>query len=87
MSTSDDLLAFEHKFFGPDRHAGEVAKGKGSKFATAPSEHRVHHAALEALIAAEKDHEAATAAESAAHAKLQAAIARVEETGKAIDNG
>ena len=86
MSTADDLLAFEHKFFGPDRHDNQVAKGRGSAFANAPSAHRVHHAALEALIAAEKNHEAATAAESAAHTKLQAAIARVEETGKAIDN-
>lgn len=81
-STVDRLRAFEDRILGKDhvRHAGKVEKGHGSPFSGLSPEHKAHHAALEALIAAESEHKAASTAEDAAHAKLEAAIAKVEAT-------
>ena len=90
MSTEERLREFEDKMLGKDhaRIHGKLERGRGSVFQSNPEngswgpKHREHHAALEALIEVEREHERANAAASAAHAKLEAAIKRVSETGK-----
>ena len=83
-STEERLLAFERKFLGDShsRHLGGIERGRGSRFSELSDQHKAHHAALVALIAAEREHQLATTAEEAAHKKLEAAIERVSETGK-----
>lgn len=82
MAAHDRLRAFEDAVLGPEapRHDGKPEMGSGSVFASLPDEHKAHHAALLALIEAEAEHQKASAAEEAAHAKLEAAINRVNET-------
>lgn len=85
-STEDRLRAFEDATLGEDhpRHKGAPEKGVGSPFSRMTDQQKAHHAALENLIAAEKEHQAASAAEEAEHAKLEAAIARAAETEEAL---
>lgn len=82
MSAGERLRAFEDAMFGDDapRHEGAIEKGSGSPFSAMPDEHKAHHAAIEALTEAETEHQKASAAEDAAHARLEAAIRRVNET-------
>lgn len=89
-SAAQRLHDFEVEHFGEEhsRHAGQIEKGSGSPFATTTpawgNAHRAHHAALEALIEAEKEHATAAAAMSAADAKLNAAAARADATQESL---
>jgi hypothetical protein len=76
------LRAFEDKHLGENhtRPFGKIERGHGSKFSGLHPDLKAHHAALEALIAAENEHRTASAAADVAHAKLEAAIKRAEET-------
>lgn len=90
VSATERLRAFEDAHFGEShpRHAGQVEKGSGSLFSRNDENwgaaHRAHHAALEALIAAEAEHQKASTAEAAAHAKLEAAVKRASATEEAL---
>jgi hypothetical protein len=86
QSTHDRLRAFEDKHLGEDhlRPNGQIEKGIGSIFSRLDPMHRAHHAALEALIEAETEHQKASTAEAAAHARLEAAVKRVAETEEAL---
>ena len=86
MSAADRLRAFEDEHNHP-RIGDRIERGLGSLFQADVEggwgeKHRAHHAALEALVAAEKEDQAASQAEDAAHAKLEAAINRAAETEK-----
>lgn len=83
-TTADRLREFEDKFCPGARVAGQIERGIGSAYAALSPEGKAHHAALEALIAAENEHHAAAAAEEAAAAKLADAIARSDETEGAL---
>jgi len=85
-STEARLRAFEDATLGENhlRHKDTPEKGVGSPFSRMSDPQKAHHAALEALIAAEKEHQAASAAEEAVHAKLETAIARAAETEGAL---
>ena len=85
-STEERLRAFEDKVLGAatPRHQDKVERGHGSPFSKLNDQHKSHHAAMESLIEAERAHTEATAAEDAAHKKLEAAIKHVTETGKGL---
>ena len=80
------MRAFENRVLGEDhlRHAGHVEKGIGSPFSLLHADQRAHHAALENLIAVEKEHAEAEAHMGAVHAKLEAAVKRASETEEAL---
>lgn len=82
MPAHERLRRFEDAVLGKNvpRVNGHIERGHGSGFANMQQEHRAHHDALVELVAAEKAHTDAGAAETAAHARLEAAIKRVEAT-------
>lgn len=85
-STPNRLRAFEDKVLGKDhmRHDHQPEKGVGSPFSLLHSNDRAHHAALENLIAVEKEHAEAEAHMGAVHAKLEAAVKRAASTEEAL---
>lgn len=85
-STEARLRAFEDAHLGEDhlRMNDKIERGVGSHFSRLSDKHKAHHAALETLIAVEKEHQVASAAEEAAHTKLEAAINRAAETEKEL---
>lgn len=90
VSTHERLRAFEEKHLPPEsehhpRPHGKIERGSGSIFAGLHPAHKAHHAALEALIAAETKHQQASVAEDAAHAELEAAVARAAATEEASE--
>lgn len=86
FSTAERLRLFEDERLGPDhlRHNHQVEKGIGSPFSMLTDKERAHHAALEHLIAVEKEHAAAEAHMAGVHAKLEAAVARASDTEEAL---
>lgn len=86
MTTAARLRAFEDKVLGENcaRIAGNIERGVGSPFAGLSDQQKAHHAALEALAAAEQDHHDAVAAADAAADKLAAAQIRADETEGAL---
>ncbi len=80
------LRAFEDNALGEDhsRHNDAPEKGIGSPFSRLSDAHKAHHAALVAVVEAEKEHQIASGAADVAHAKLEAAINRAAETEKEI---
>ena len=74
-SASTKLRAFEDTVFGKDapRINGVVERGVGSPYSKMTDHQKVHYAALERLVAAEKTVADATAAHAKAHADHEAA--------------
>lgn len=85
-SSAQRLRDFEDKHLGPkhSRLNGQIERGIGSPFAGLDDNRKAHHAALEAQIAAESEHQAAVAAADAAAEKLKAATERAEQTEGAL---
>lgn len=82
-SATSKLRAFEDAVFGKDapRINGAVERGIGSPYAGMTDHQKVHYAALERLVAAEK----AVADASAAHAKAHADHAAAEKAALAAE--
>lgn len=81
VTAHERLKAFEDKHLAnAPRINGHIEKGIGSHFSRMTDEHKAHHDALTELVEAEKAHVEAGRAEAAAHARLEAAIKRVEAT-------
>jgi hypothetical protein len=87
LSAAQRLRAFEDEVFGKkvSRINGEVERGIGSPYADMTQRQKAHYAALEKLVAAEKDMSDASAALAAAEAAHAAATKASDDAAKAMD--
>ena len=84
--TAARLRAFEDRVFGADypRINDQIERGVGSRFSNLDDNQKAYHAALEALITAEQEHQTAVGGADVAAAKLEAARLAAAETEEAL---
>ena len=84
-SASAKMRAFEDTVFGKDapRINGSVERGIGSPYSKMTDHQKIHYAALERLVEAEKAVADATAAHAKAHADHQAAAKAAQNAEQA----